>query len=151
MEKADTNDCNDMVFLGEFAVHVNTKIENNIDRLDDVWSNIEIEIEICDVLQISLGSKPDQLSPCQIQLKPSRIASGLDGFDAVLEPRSNTWNIVDSQVCHQLHIISIHVVAQEVFLDKLCQILSVGNEPLESQQGMLVSTSQGLDCCSLTW
>ena len=93
---------------GKFAVQVNSK-PNHIDRLDDVWSDVEIEIEIGDFLQICPGFEPDQLSLGRIQLEPSRIAPDLDGFDAVLEPRSNTWNIVDRQVCHQFRVISIHV------------------------------------------
>ena len=57
MEKAGTNDGADMVFHGELAVQVHSKIANHIDRLDDVWSDVEIEIEIGDFLQICPGSE----------------------------------------------------------------------------------------------
>jgi len=68
----------------------------------------EIEIKIGDFLQICPGSEPDQLGLCRIQLKPFRIVPDLDGFDAVLGPYSNTRNVVDQQVCHQLRIVSVH-------------------------------------------
>ena len=42
MEKAGTNDAADMVFHGGVAaVQVHSQIANHIDRLDDIWSDVE--------------------------------------------------------------------------------------------------------------
>ena len=71
MEEADTNDGADI------AVHVNSKIANHIDRLENVWFNVEIEIEIGDFLQIRPEPEPDQLGLCRFQLETSRIAAWL--------------------------------------------------------------------------
>ena len=75
---------------------------------------------------------PNQISSVFVgfSCEPSQTAPDLDGFDAVLEPSSNISLIVKCVITQLRVSPAYYGLAQEVFLDKLRQILSVGNENL---------------------